>query len=107
EDVTGIGESVGADRPQVRQLERRAEVLADIAARLGVEELDPEAQAARNHDDLLRRRRDAPELGVEAQPALLRNDKELAVGIVEKTVAHRTIRRVQVDAASVLRGGTS
>ena len=106
-EVAGIGEPVAADRPQVRKAERRAVVLADIPARIAVGKLDREAHAARDHGNLGRRDLEPAELGAKPQPALLRHDQKLAVGVVEIAVAHRPVRRVQVDAAALHRDGAS
>ena len=53
EKIARIGEAVGADGPEIRQFERSAEVLADIASRLAVRKFHPKAQSARNHGDFL------------------------------------------------------
>ena len=106
-EVAGIGQSVGADRPQVGQPQQRAVILADVAARGRVEQLDAEADSARDDDDFLRLDVDASELGCTTQAPLLRDDEELAVGIVEKAIGHRRVCGVHVDAAAALRRGIS
>jgi hypothetical protein len=73
-----------------------AEVLADVAARAAVRQLEPEAQAARDDDDLLRLGLDHAELGDEAMAAGLRHEQHLAVGVVEAAASHRPVGRVQV-----------
>ena len=85
--------------------ERRAEVLADVAARGAVDELDAEAHAARHDGDLLRLDVDEADLGREAEPPLLRHDQQLAVGVREEPIGHRPVRGVDVDAAAALRLG--
>ena len=78
QEIARVGEPVGADRPQIGQAEQGAEVLADIAASLAVRQLDPEAHAARDHDDFLRLGLDQAELGREADPAALRHDRRFS-----------------------------
>ena len=87
EEVARIGEPVGTDRTEIRQAQRRAEVLAYVAARRSVRQLDAEAQAARHHGDLERRDVEHAELGGQSQPSLLRHDEQLAVGVVEEALA--------------------
>src|SRR6185295_19799766 len=106
------GEAVRADRAEVGQAEAGAEVLADVAARLAsragdgtaarIQQLDPEAHAARDDDDLLRLRVDRAELGDEALPPELRDDQQLAVGVVERALLHRAVRRVDVRGSAGL-----
>ena len=61
--------------PRSGRRKRRAEVLADVAARRAVEQLDPEAHAARDHRDLLRRDVEDAQLGrrCAAAPAAARS----------------------------------
>ncbi len=49
-EVARIGEAVRADRAQVGEAQVRAEVLADVAARLAIRQLDAEAHAARDDE---------------------------------------------------------
>ncbi|MNM86767.1 hypothetical protein D3C81_989290 [compost metagenome] len=100
QEVARVGQAVGADHAQVGQLEQRAVVLADIAARLAVRQLHAETHAARDHDDLLRFHFQAAQLGHHQQAPLLRHDQHLAVGVVEEAVMHRLVGQVQVDAAT-------
>src|SRR3546814_10162038 len=60
EEVSRIGKAVGADRPQVRQPQQAAEVLAHVAARGTVRQRDAEAHAARDQRDYLRHRSEEP-----------------------------------------------
>ncbi len=76
QEVARIGEAVGADRPALRQRERAAVILAEIAARRAVGNLDAELDAARDHRDLAGLDVDAAELGDEAQIALLRHEQQ-------------------------------
>ena len=69
QEVAFAGQPVGTDRPQVRQAQRSAEVLTDIASCLAVRQIDSKAQAARNHCDLLRTQAYASQFGVENQRA--------------------------------------
>ena len=89
EEVARIGEAIGADRPALRQREGAAVILAEIAARGAVRNLDAEFHAARDHGDLAGLDVDAAEFGDEAQIALLRHEHHLAVGIVEMLIDHR------------------
>ena len=103
EEIARIGESVGADRAEVGELERRPEVLANVAADRTGRSVDAKAQSARNHRDLLGFDADAAELRVDSQRPELRDDQPFPVRAVEEAFAHRLIRGVQVDAASRVR----
>src|ERR1700677_2367589 len=46
-------------------------------------------------------------LGDEAESSLLREDEELAVGVVEDAVGHGGVGGVEVDAAAVVGGGVA
>src|ERR1700761_4047952 len=94
--ITWIRQSVGADGAEIRQLERRAEILAHITAGRGarIARRHPKAQAARNHGDLLRFEMDAAKFGVDAKRLELRNDEQLTVGTVEKPARHWTVEGV-------------
>ena len=105
QEVARVGEAVRADRAEVGQAEVGAEVLADVAARLTVEQLDSKANAARDDDDLLRLDVDRAELGDEALAAVLRDDEQLAVGVVERALLHRAVRRVDVRRGAGLHRG--
>ena len=87
-EVARIGQAVGADRPAIGQRELGAVVLADIAARRSVDQLDLEHQAARQDADLARLDLDHAHLGDEAHAAHLRHDQQLAVGVEEMIVDH-------------------
>ncbi|MNL25840.1 hypothetical protein D3C87_1473360 [compost metagenome] len=100
QEITRIGQPVRADYAEVRQLEQRAVVLADIAARGAVRQVDAEAHATRNHNDLLRFHRQPAHFRRQQQAALLRHDQHLAIGVVEVAVLHRLVGQVQVDAAT-------
>ena len=86
-EVARIGEAVGADRPAVGQGEGAAVILAQIGPRRPVDQLDPEDDAALDQADLAGLDLDDAELGAEAQPAFLRHDQILAVGVEEILVA--------------------
>ena len=98
EEITRVGQAVGADRPQVRQFERLAVVLTHVAARRAIGQLHAKAHAARDHRDLLRRQFQHAQFGGNPQPALLRHHQQLAIGTVEKPALHIRIGRVHVDA---------
>jgi len=98
EEIARIGQAVAADRPQVRKAHERTEVLAHIAACLAIRQCHPEADAARDHRDLLRLHVEHAQFGFDVQPALLRHDQQLAIGVVEEAALHVAVGRVQVDA---------
>ncbi len=104
-EVARVRQAVGADRPQVRQPQGRAEILAKIATRRAIRQLDPETQPARNDHNLLRLDLDQTQFGSHAQPSLLRDDEQLGIRVVEKTIRHGAIGDVPVDGASRLRLG--
>ena len=109
-EIARVGEAVRADGAEVGQSHRRPEALADVAARLTVRQLDPEAQPPGNQQHFLRCGLQDPELGRDAQPPELRHDEELAVGIVEEPIAHGAVGEVPVNAAArvrVRRAGTT
>src|SRR5438477_9246214 len=78
QEISRIGEPVRTDWTEVRQAQERAVIFADVTPRCAIEELDAEAHATRDDDDLLWLDGDAPEFGRKAQAALLRNDQQLA-----------------------------
>uniref|UniRef100_A0A0N4ZLE2 Glucosamine_iso domain-containing protein n=1 Tax=Parastrongyloides trichosuri TaxID=131310 RepID=A0A0N4ZLE2_PARTI len=96
-EVARVGQAVGTDRTEVGQAEGRAVVLADVAARLSVH-LDAETHAARDDEDVARRRLDEAHLGDEALRPLLRHDQQFAVGRIEDAVDHRAIGDIKVNA---------
>src|SRR5438552_3304782 len=82
-EIARIGEAVGADRAQFWKPEERAVILADIASRSSVRQLDPELDAARNHGNFSGFRLDHAELGGEARTSplsILRNGGCIAEG---------------------------
>lgn len=60
---------------------------------------DPKAHSARDQHDLLRFDIEAPQLGGHVQPALLRDDQHLGVGVVENASLHRAVGALHVNAA--------
>src|SRR5215471_19259299 len=52
EEIARIRQAIGADGAEVRQSKRQAMVLADIAAREALGQIDAELDAARDHRDL-------------------------------------------------------
>jgi hypothetical protein len=102
EEITRVRKPVGADRAQLRQSKCRAVVLAGVAARHFSRQRHAKANAAGNHRDLARRNLEPPEFGGEVQCTLLRNDQQLAVGIVEHTL-HGAIRVIAMHAHAGLR----
>ncbi len=96
QEVPRIGQAVGADRPQLGQAQQGAIVLADIAARRAIGQLDPEAHPARDHRDLQGLQGQDTHLGDQPQPALLGDDQQLAVGVEEDPIGHRTVGEIEV-----------
>src|SRR5690242_18416569 len=90
-EITRIREPVRAYGAEVRQSERRAEVLTDVASRLTVEQLHAKAQSARNHCNLLWLDIDEAHLGRQPQLPQLGNDQQLAIGVIEVAIEHRSI----------------
>ena len=107
EEVARVRQAIAADRPKVGQLQHRAEVLADVAARFAVRQGNRKTDAARDQGDFLRLHLQHAHLGGDAQAALLRHDQQFAVGIVEITPIHVAIGRVQVHADAGTRFGTA
>ena len=103
QEVARVGQAVGADRAALGQRERAAVVLAEIAARRAVRQLDAKLDAARDHRDLAGLDVDDAELGAEPQPALLRHEQQLAVGVVEVLVLHRAGDEIDVRRHAGLR----
>ena len=100
--IARIGEPVGADRPQLGQPQRRPVVLADVAARRGVEELHLEACAARDERDFPGAHVEQAEFRRQPQRTLLRDEQQLAIRIVEVAPLHRPVGRVEVNADPAL-----
>jgi hypothetical protein len=99
-EIARLGKSVGADRPEIRQAQRRAEILAHIAARGAVRQLDAKAQAARQDGDLQRFDVQDAEFRQQPQPPLLRHHQHFRIGVVEIAPAHRPVGDVPVDRAA-------
>ena len=102
-EIPRVGKPVGADGPEVRQLERGAEILTNIAASAASRQIDPEAQAARDDGDFLRLDMNSSEFRVERQRSKLRHDEHLAIRTVEKPPPHRLICGIQVNGAARLK----
>ena len=83
--------------PEFRKAKRQAVVLADVSARLLLQQLNAEFDAARNHANLARSDIQNAEFGVEAQRSQLRHNQQLAVGVIEETVLHRGVGRVEMN----------
>jgi hypothetical protein len=90
-EVAGIGKAIGADRPAIGQGELGAVVLADVAARRPVDQLDLEHQPARQNGDLARDDLDYPHFGDQPQAAHLRHHQHFAVGVEEVVADHRRV----------------
>ena len=84
EEVPRVREAVGADRSALRQRERRAVVLADVAPRRAFNQLDPEPHPFRDDRDFTRRRHDDAEFGRQLDAVQLWNDEQLAIAAHER-----------------------
>nr|GFA26844.1 hypothetical protein [Tanacetum cinerariifolium] len=104
-EVARIGQAVTANGAEVRQAQYTAVVLANIAARRAVEQLDAEFQATGQDNDLLRFDLQQPQFAGDAQSTLLRHHQPLAVGI-EECPLHGAVGRVDVDAYAFSLFGT-
>src|SRR5882724_9812979 len=78
QEIALIGETIGSDRPALREGERSAVVLAHVAASRPARELDPDLHPARNDRDLAGLYFDDPELGAKAKVSLLRDEEHFA-----------------------------
>ena len=72
-----------------------------------VQQLDAEADAARDQRHLARLGVQQPELGAQQQPAALRHDQQLAVGVAEDPVGHGGVGGVEVDGHAGALGGVA
>jgi hypothetical protein len=99
-EIPRVRESVRADGPEIRELERGAEVFTNVTARGARRQNDAKAQAARNDGDFLRFDVQPSELRIEVEAAKLRHDEQLAIGAVEKSPVHGSIGGIQMDRAS-------
>src|SRR5947207_12800211 len=104
-EVARMGEAVRSDRTEIRKTEQCPVVFADVTARVAFDKLDAKPHATWNHNDLLWLGVNHTELGGEAKATVLQYDQHLAVGTVEVAVLHRSIGRIEMDAAAVLRSG--
>src|SRR3984885_2346768 len=74
EEIARIGKAVGADGPEIRQFERRPEILAAVAACGAARKIDPKPQAAWDDAGLLRLDTQAPKFRFQPQRAWLRHN---------------------------------
>ena len=96
QEITRVGQAVGADRATLGQGERAAIVLAHIARSGAVRQRHAELDPARDDRDLARCEVDQAELGCQMQATLLRDDQQLAIGIVEVLVHHVPASGIEV-----------
>ena len=101
-EVARVGQPEGADRPELRQPQMLPVVLADVAARLPIDQLDTERHAPRHEADLAGRHVQHAQLGVDDQRTQLRHDQQFAVRVVEVAIGHRLVRGVDVDGGALL-----
>jgi formate dehydrogenase assembly factor FdhD len=97
QEIPGVGQAIAANRPQIGQAQRRAVVLGNIAASLGIEQLNAKLEATGDHRDFQWFQIQAPQLGTNAQAAQFGHQQQLAISI-EKHPLHRGIGAVMVDA---------
>jgi len=93
-------------RAELGQTEVCTVVLADVAAH-GPIDLDAEFHAARHNADLAGRDLQHAKLGAHREHTLLWRDEQLAVGIVEKSIDHRRVGRIEVHRRSKLLRGVA
>mmetsp|Transcript_9802 Transcript_9802/g.28036 ORF Transcript_9802/g.28036 Transcript_9802/m.28036 type:complete len:322 (+) Transcript_9802:213-1178(+) len=106
-EVPRVGEAVGTDGTEVRQLEVPLEDLENVATAGAVGEADREAVAALNDSNLPRGHCQEAALGDNLKGAELRDNEEVAIGIAEAAVPHIGLARVHVDGVSGLGAGTA
>ncbi|MNZ88865.1 hypothetical protein D3C78_1077670 [compost metagenome] len=97
QEVPRVGQAVAANRPQVRQTQRRAMVLGQVATCLRVEQFDTEFQATRQYRYFQRLQFQHAQLGDNTQTAQLRHQQPFAIGIEEHPL-HGAIGAVMVNA---------
>ena len=105
--IAGIGETIGADRTAFRQPEAAAVILADIAPRRPIDQLDTKDHAARNDADFAGLDLEHAELGAKPHLVLLRDDQHLAVGVEEMLPLHRLGNEQHVSRHAGLRLGVA
>src|SRR3546814_16491713 len=81
QEVARRREAVAADRAEVGQAQLRAEVLADIDARLDIGQFAAETDAARDQCDLPRLELDHDKFRAQATATPLRTDKHFGSGV--------------------------
>ena len=94
EEIARIGQPVAADRAEVREAHGMAEVLAHVPACGAIRQRHAEADPTRDQRDFLRLNLKHAHLGVDDQPAFLRDDQQLAIGAVKEAPVHRPVGRV-------------
>src|SRR5690606_10378710 len=73
-EITWVGQAVRAYRPQIRQLEQSAEILADVASRFAVGQYRAKPDTARNNGNFQGLNVYAPHFSVQLQAPPLGND---------------------------------
>ena len=96
QEIARVGKPVGSDGTELGQPEVRAVVFAHIAACSRSFELHLEPQAARDQRDLAGLHFESSQLGREVQRALLRDEQQLSVRVVEVARLHRAVTGVDV-----------
>lgn len=104
QEVPRVGEAVGAQGAQLRELELSAPDLEDVPARRTVGEFHAETKATLDDDDLTGLDIQGTELGLNVQSSPLGDDEELAVGVDERFLGHADIRRVDMSSQSLTEG---
>ncbi len=103
--VARIGQTVGSDRSEIGQSQRRPEVFAHISSRRSIRQVGTEFDPPWNDRNLTGHRFDDAHLGHKAQQPLLGHKQHFAVGIVEIRVRHGRIGAVDMDAHTGLAVG--
>ncbi|OSS43384.1 hypothetical protein B5807_12002 [Epicoccum nigrum] len=95
EEVARVGQPVGAQRPQLGELEPAAPDLEDVAA-AGALNVHLEPLPTLDHAELPGLHVQPAELGLHVQRALLGHDAEVAVRVCERAPRHARVARVHV-----------
>jgi hypothetical protein len=107
--IRGMGKTIRPNRSQFRELERKTEILTNIASGpiISGSELDSELHSLRDHSDLLGRELENPEFSVKVERPRLGYNHELPIGIVKGPLVHVSIECVKVQGTSGTRERTA
>ncbi len=101
--ITRVRQSVGTDDAQLGEAQHRAIILADVTACVLPQQFDPKPQAARKQRELTWSDIKLPQFSRKAHRALLRHDQHLTISVVEESISHRLVSRIDVNAQPDLR----